>query len=312
MNVMKAKYLGSNLPRPFDAGALNLALNDMVVVEGERGPMLAKVCDPPAAADNPGMSLPKTLRTASPDDIDRSKKNKALETDTFNTCRDLIRQKSLPMKLVRVEYVFDGSKIIFYFTAEGRVDFRELVRDLAQRYRTRIEMMQIGVRDGAKAITGVGVCGRTICCSTFLQVFSPVSIKMAKDQNLSLNPSKVSGVCGRLMCCLSYEHEVYREFVKDKPKVGKRCTCPEGCGKVSRHDPLRGKIYVMLEDGREVAFEPDEVKRVAYEPAPKKPRPEGEETAGGEEAVDEAAEEIPESEEAEENGLDDDDSDIVE
>ena len=156
------------------------------------------------------------------------------------------------MHLVDVEHLFDGSKIIFYFTAEQRVDFRALVRDLASRFRTRIEMRQIGVRNKAKLVGGVGSCGRVLCCNTILNTFDPVSVKMAKDQNISLNPSKISGVCGRLMCCLKYEYETYLEMKREIPKLGKRIMTEHGKAKVIRQNVLERRVTVLLEDGSEM------------------------------------------------------------
>lgn len=263
MNIVTAKLSGRNAPHDFDLGSHEAKVGDFLVVEGEKGMVLAEVCGDLRQDEDRKSRLPKVLRIAGRDDLEKSTKYKGLEAETFLKCKEIIKRRRMPMKLLAVEYIFDGSKIIFYFTAEGRVDFRDMVRELAHLYRTRIELLQIGVRDAAKKLTGVGVCGRELCCSSFLRGFTPVSIKMAKDQNLSLNPSKVAGVCGRLMCCLSYEHELYREFSKGLPKVGKRCVCPGGCGKVSRHDPLAGKIYVWLEEkGMEAAFDPGEVERI--------------------------------------------------
>lgn len=156
------------------------------------------------------------------------------------------------MRLVEVEHLFDGSKIIFYFTADERVDFRGLVRDLAAKFRTRIEMRQIGVRNKARLVGGIGSCGRELCCCAFLTNFEPVSVKMAKDQNVSLNPAKISGVCGRLMCCFKYEYDTYLDLKKDMPKIGKVVTTKEGAGKVIRQNVLANKVTIQLEDGSEV------------------------------------------------------------
>ena len=158
----------------------------------------------------------------------------------------------MPMKLVEVECLFDKSKIIFYFTAENRVDFRDLVKDLVQKFKTRIELRQIGVRNETRICGGLGICGRELCCSSFLQSLDTVSVKMAKEQNMLLNPEKISGLCGRLMCCLAFEYESYRDLKKNMPKVGKMTDTPQGRGKVIRQNILKGKIAVHLEDGREV------------------------------------------------------------
>ena len=162
-----------------------------------------------------------------------------------------IKERSLPMCLVAVECLFDGSKVTVYFTADGRVDFRELVRDLVQRFHTRIEMRQIGVRHEAKMVGGLGACGRQLCCTSFLTNFQPVSIRMAKEQNLSLNPPKISGMCGRLMCCLAYEYDFYEEAKKNLPKVGKKVNTAHGKGKVVRHNIFKQKMTVQLESGEE-------------------------------------------------------------
>ena len=275
MNVVTVKFAGSNAPVPYDMGNVAANVGDMVVVERKRGPALAKIIGESEENDKKdAKDLPKVLRLAKPEDITRCEKNKSQESEAFEKCRELIGQIGLPMKLVNVEYIFDGSKIIFYFTADGRVDFRELVRRLAQVYRTRIEMLQIGVRDAAKMLNGIGICGRELCCATYLLNFAPVSVKMAKNQNLSLNPSKVSGLCGRLMCCLGYEHEVYKDFARGLPKIGKRCRCPQGIGRVSRHDPIQEKVFVMLEDqGMEVACDPEEVERILPQDQQSKPKP---------------------------------------
>jgi cell fate regulator YaaT (PSP1 superfamily) len=171
------------------------------------------------------------------------------------------------MNLVKVECLFDLSKMVFYFTADGRLDFRELVRDLVARFRTRVEMRQIGVRHEAKLLGGLGSCGRPLCCATFLRDFDPVSVKMAKEQNLSLNPAKISGLCGRLMCCLTYEFPVYRELKRGMPKQGKRITLNEGLeGKVLRQNVLERQVTVALSDGREVTCSPEELAELTPEP----------------------------------------------
>lgn len=176
--------------------------------------------------------LKKVIRIASEEDIKQNETNKKEEKEAFNICSEKIISHGLDMKLVDVEITFDRNKIIFYFTSDGRVDFRELVKELASIFRTRIELRQIGVRDEAKMLNGIGICGRTLCCSTFLGDFQPVSIKMAKEQNLSLNPTKISGICGRLMCCLKYEEEVYEELNRKLPNVGDIIKTPEGTGEI--------------------------------------------------------------------------------
>jgi len=202
----------------FDPGELTLPVPTSVIVETARGLELGEVVLGlrEIAAEEVVLPLKKVLRKATPDDLEKAEVNRAKEEKAKETCQEKIVEHQLPMKLVNVEYTFDASKIIFYFTAEGRVDFRELVKDLAAIFRTRIELRQIGVRDEAKMLGGLGSCGRELCCASFLGEFEPVSIKMAKEQNLSLNPTKISGICGRLMCCLNYESVCYQCRKKEK------------------------------------------------------------------------------------------------
>ncbi|MBI5442628.1 MAG: stage 0 sporulation family protein [Deltaproteobacteria bacterium] len=231
----------------FDPGEVELHSGDWVVVETERGMALGEVAAAGTGEAEAGASLKRVLRRAEERDFLRFEQNCELEGYALQFCSELIRQKNLPMKLVDVEYLFDGSKAIFYFTAEGRVDFRELVRDLARQFHTRIEMRQIGVRDEAKLVGGVGCCGRELCCATWLSDFAPISVRMAKDQNVSLNPVKISGICGRLLCCLGYEHQMYEELAKDMPKMGKRVQTRFGEGKVVRRNVLEGTFAVFVE-----------------------------------------------------------------
>ena len=194
------------------------------------------------------------IRLANDNDGQQYKDCRAREGEARRFCQERIEERNLPMILVDVERFFDGSKIIFYFYADGRVDFRELVKDLVKKLHTRVELRQIGVRNKAKMIGGVGPCGRELCCATFLKEFHSVSVKMAKEQNLSLNPTKISGVCGRLMCCLKYEYTDYVEMKKGMPKVGKRIITPEGEGKVVRQNVMEQRVAVALDDGREIEF----------------------------------------------------------
>lgn len=195
----------------FDPDIHEIDSSDKVIVETARGIEFGHVVVAPREIDESEIVLPlkKVLRVANPEDLEQVKLIEAKEKEAFQVCVDKIIEHDLPMKLIEVEYTFDNSKIIFFFTAEGRVDFRELVKDLASIFRTRIELRQIGVRDEAKMLGGIGACGRVLCCHSFLGDFDPVSIKMAKEQNLSLNPAKISGICGRLMCCLKYENDTY-------------------------------------------------------------------------------------------------------
>lgn len=238
----------------FDSGHFVLQPGDKVIVETEQGLALGTVVSPPQPRSPKLLDQPlkPVFRLATPEDIEQGRLNEEKEKEAFEFCQKCIKARQLPMHLVRVECLFDGSKMIFYFTAAKRVDFRDLVRDLVQQYRTRIELRQIGVRHQAKMIGGIGNCGRPFCCATFLQDFAPVSVKMAKEQNLSLNPSKISGCCGRLMCCLTFEYQTYLDLKVGFPKVGKRVTLPEGEGKVIRQNVITRTITVDLGDGREV------------------------------------------------------------
>jgi len=196
--------------------------------------------------------LRKVIRKATPGDLHQIEKNKKKVEEVSKTCMRKIQEYRLPMKLVEAEYSFDRSKIVFYFTAEGRVDFRELVKDLAHIFKARIELKQIGVRDEAKMLGGIGPCGRSLCCSRFLKNFEPVTIKMAKEQNLPLNPTKISGLCGRLMCCLGYEHQCYKESMKGLPKEGQRVKTEKGPGKVIGVNVLKRIVTAELENGERI------------------------------------------------------------
>ncbi|MDW7709093.1 MAG: stage 0 sporulation family protein [Deferrisomatales bacterium] len=242
----------------FDAGDVSCGLGDWLVVETERGMALGQVASGPREEEAPpGQLIKKVLRRAEDRDILRYEQNCELEGYAHQFCLERIRELGLPMKLVEVEFLFDGSKALFYFTSEGRVDFRDLVRDLARQFHTRIEMRQIGVRDEAKLVGGVGCCGRELCCATWLTDFAPISVRMAKDQNVSLNPGKISGICGRLMCCLSYEHQMYRELGQEVPKLGKIVKTPRGEGRVVRRNVLEG-TFVLAGEGREFEVSVDE------------------------------------------------------
>jgi len=245
----------------FNARDLELGKGDVVVVDAEQGTTVGTVIIPPEQ-EGRGLfkwSLREVIRKATDEDMETWERLREREEEAFEACTGLIGDLELPMKLVEVEYVFDGSKAIFYFTAEHRVDFRELIRKLASQLKIRIEMRQIGVRDEAKIVGGLGCCGRELCCATFLKDFELVSIKMAKEQNLPLNPSKISGLCGRLMCCLSFEADCYRDLKKNLPKVGKRIMTKYGEGKVLRQNLLPQTITVELENGGVVTIGTDEL-----------------------------------------------------
>ena len=235
----------------FDPGDLVLKTGDHVIVETSRGIEYGTVVvgRKKVTDDEIVPPLKKIIRKATPDDDKAIARNAQMEKEAFAMCQEKIRQHNLEMKLIDVEYTFDHNKVLFYFTADGRVDFRELVRDLAGVFKTRIELRQIGVRDEAKMMGGLGICGRQLCCNLFLSDFVPVSIKMAKEQNLSLNPTKISGTCGRLMCCLKHEQEVYESIAKNTPGVGSIVKTPNGKGQVTSVSPLKGVVTVAIESG---------------------------------------------------------------
>ncbi|TLN00135.1 stage 0 sporulation protein, partial [bacterium] len=226
-----------------------------VIVETTRGVECGDVVvKPKEVAENEIVApLKKVIRKANQVDLKQVEINRAKEKEAHEICQKKIEEHGLPMKLVDVEYTFDANKIIFYFTADGRIDFRELVKDLAAVFRTRIELRQIGVRDEAKMLGGLGSCGRALCCSSFLGEFAPVSIRMAKDQNLSLNPTKISGICGRLMCCLKYESEAYEKERACYPDLGTPVVTPVGEGKISAVNILKRTVNVELKDSRQHA-----------------------------------------------------------
>ncbi len=293
----------------FEPNEEEISKGDAVIVETSRGLEFGRVvvgARELLAEENiesePGVPLKKVYRKATPEDFEMLERNREDEKIAFDICLKKIAEHGLPMKLINVEYTFDVNKIIFFFTADGRVDFRELVRDLAAIFRTRIELRQVGVRDEAKLLGGMGGCGRPLCCATFLGEFIPVSIRMAKDQNLSLNPTKISGVCGRLMCCLKYENDLYcencpKQTIIFKPRVGSRVVVAEGEGKVvavsfSRRNatilldtsktvvagwedilPVNAEDFETLEELPKVEDEPPEVEKPKpiEEPKPEKP-----------------------------------------
>ena len=236
----------------FDPGKLEIKKNDHVIVETARGIEYGTVVGDPKNVIQP---LKAVLRVATPKDDEQEAGNKQREKEAFKICLEKIRKHNLQMKLIDAEYTFDNNKVLFYFTADGRIDFRELVKDLASVFKTRIELRQIGVRDETKILGGIGICGRALCCHTHLSEFAPVSIKMAKEQNLSLNPTKISGVCGRLMCCLKNEEETYEELNRRLPNVGDFVTTDDGYkGEVHSVNVLRQlvKVIVNVDDEKEI------------------------------------------------------------
>ncbi len=237
----------------FDPGELIIDLNRNVIVETARGIEFGLVVVPNREVDESEIVAPlkKVIRIATDEDIAHAAENDKKEKEAYNICLQKINDHKLDMKLIDVEYTFDNNKVLFYFTADGRVDFRELVKDLAAVFKTRIELRQIGVRDESKMMGGIGICGRVLCCNSFLGEFQPVSIKMAKEQSLSLNPTKISGTCGRLMCCLKYEQEAYEDLLDRVPKVGAIVETPEGQGTVVEVNLLKEILKIKLDIGKE-------------------------------------------------------------
>lgn len=234
----------------FDPGKFNIKRNDHVIVETARGIEFGTVVGDPREVEDKKVVQPlkPVLRVANARDIEQEAANKKKEKEAFKICLEKIKKHKLEMKLIDAEYTFDNNKVLFYFTADGRIDFRELVKDLASVFKTRIELRQIGVRDETKIMGGIGICGRPLCCHTHLSEFVPVSIKMAKEQNLSLNPTKISGVCGRLMCCLKHEEETYEDLNRRLPNVGDYVTTEEGLkGEVHSVNVLRQLVKVIVE-----------------------------------------------------------------
>lgn len=239
----------------FSPGGYKLSAGQRVVVETARGIECGSVVIPNRMMPDEQIVIPlkAIIRPVDEKDLRTIEENAAKEQEAFKTCQEKINRHHLDMNLVDVEYTFDGNKILFYFTADGRIDFRELVKDLAGIFRTRIELRQIGVRDESKMLGGLGICGRPFCCSTFLGDFQPVSIKMAKEQNLSLNPTKISGTCGRLMCCLKYEQEAYEDLLRTTPRVGAPVQTPDGSGVVTEVSLLTGMLKVQLDKEEDIA-----------------------------------------------------------
>lgn len=258
----------------FSPNGVKMPVGEKVIVETARGIECGEVAISNRQINDEGIVKPlKTvIRVANKDDLRRIEENKVKEKKAFKLCLEKIEKHKLQMKLVDVEYTFDNNKILFYFTADGRVDFRELVKDLASVFKTRIELRQIGVRDEAKMLGGLGICGRPFCCSSFLGEFQPVSIKMAKEQGLSLNPTKISGTCGRLMCCLKYEQNAYENLIRITPKVGAYVSTSEGKGTVTEISLLTGLVKVRLDkasDGAPMVFDREAVKVVRDARPPK-------------------------------------------
>ena len=259
--IVKLQFQTAGKLYDFIIGELDIQKDDKVIVETERGKSIGLVVKGPIEIDEQELpeGIKPVMRKARPEDLESAAKNRTKEKEAFEFCLRRIKDRGMEMKLVKVEYLFDGSKAIFYFTADGRIDFRELVKDLAHAFHTRIEMRQIGVRDEAGMVGGIGICGRELCCSSFLREFEPVSVKMAKEQNLALNPTKISGQCGRLLCCLSYEFETYCTLRKCLPKCGKRVKCGAVEGEVVKLNILDGTVTVKTDDNHEVIVKGAEI-----------------------------------------------------
>ena len=240
--------------RDFETGTIELSVGDSVIIESDRGLSIATVATPPREwSPGPGNPRPpRVLRVADEADLAQDDANRRRERETHERVREMVHERHLPMKLVKVEYGFDGTKATIYFFAENRVDFRELVRDLAYRLQARVEMKQIGARDETKMVGAVGPCGRELCCSSWLREFHAVSVKMAKEQDLSLNPSKLAGMCGRLKCCLRYEYDTYLELKRSLPGVGRRVTSVKGDGVVVKQLPMRESVLIRVSEDTEV------------------------------------------------------------
>ncbi len=247
--VVGVQFRPTGSVHEYDAGGLALRVGDRVVVQIARGTDLATIAVAPHVVDaRIAGGLPRVIKRADHRELAREEANLRRAAEARRTCAHRIRERGLTMKLITSEYTFDGSKVVFYFFAEERIDFRDLVRDLAQTLHTRVEMKQIGHRDQTKLIGGVGPCGRELCCSSWLRDFSSVSVKMAKEQGLSLNPSKLAGMCGRLKCCLRYEYETYRELGRALPALGKAVESVKGNGVVVRHNTLAQRVVIRRAD----------------------------------------------------------------
>lgn len=251
----------------FNPGNFEIKQGDHVIVETARGIEYGTVIGEPKEVEEEKVVQPlkSVLRIANKKDDEQEEANRQKEKDAFKICLEKIRKHNLQMKLIDAEYTFDNNKVLFYFTADGRIDFRELVKDLAAVFKTRIELRQIGVRDETKILGGIGICGRPLCCHTHLSEFAPVSIKMAKEQNLSLNPTKISGVCGRLMCCLKNEEETYEELNRRLPNVGDHVTTEEGLkGEVHSVNVLRQLVKVIVDVGDEKEIQEYRVEQLRF------------------------------------------------
>ena len=257
----------------FDPKDYDIMVGDHVIVETARGVEYGRVVigQKEIPEEDVVHPLKEVIRVATPEDDEKEMQNRVKEKEAFKICHKKIREHELEMKLIDAEYTFDNNKVLFYFTADGRIDFRQLVKDLAAIFKTRIELRQIGVRDETKILGGIGICGRCLCCHTYLSEFAPVSIKMAKEQNLSLNQTKISGVCGRLMCCLKNEQETYEELNKRLPGVGDTVTLPDGMTAIVQSvNVLRQKVKVIVEINDEKEIQEYTVEELKFRPRKKK------------------------------------------
>lgn len=277
-SIVRIQFTPAGKLYDFSTGKNAIKPGDKVVVETERGKSIGHVVAGPIELDDSLIpeGTKQVQRLAEPADLAALAANAIKEKEAHRFCMTRIKERGMDMKLVKVEYLFDGSKAIFYFTADGRVDFRELVKDLAHAFHTRIEMRQIGVRDESKMVGGIGICGRELCCSSYLREFEPVSVKMAKEQNLALNPSKISGQCGRLLCCLSYEFDTYCSLRKGLPKCGKRVQCGCADGEVVKVNVLQGTVTVKNADDTLVQLNGEDIKPEHVSERIKKPQGKGE------------------------------------
>ena len=260
-NIVGVRFKKAGRVYYFDSSDIDLEVDDFAVVQTARGPELGRVVISPkqVLASELTEPLASVVRKAEPEDIEHAQEFEGKETEALTVCGELIEKFHLPMKLLAAEYNLEGSRLTLFFSAEERVDFRELVRELTSRFKVRVELRQVGPRDEAKLLGGFGRCGRPLCCASFLSEFAPVSIKMAKEQDLPLNPMKISGVCGRLLCCLAYEGEQYHAMRDKLPKKGQRVATPMGVASVIKGDPLRGTVLVELESQATMEFPLSEV-----------------------------------------------------
>lgn len=273
VKVVGVRFRNAGKVYYFDPKGYKIKAGDHVIVETARGIEYGTVIGGIRQVEDDKVIQPlkAVIRVATPEDDARAQKNRSKEKDAMRICQEKIRKHNLDMKLIDAEYTFDNNKVLFYFTADGRIDFRDLVKDLAAVFKMRIELRQIGVRDETKILGGIGICGRVLCCNSFLSEFAPVSIKMAKEQNLSLNPTKISGVCGRLMCCLKNEEETYEYLNSNLPAIGDTVTTFDGLkGEVQSVNVLRQKVKVLVDINDEKELQEYDAKELKFKPKRRK------------------------------------------